>query len=262
MPFMKILRWSRCCAGPGAALVRVLPGASANLFRVLVPDDCAEPQGFHDLLIEDMSATIVRPASAGDLTELRQHWPPSLLSGMTQHQIDMKTQRRECKRQLGNHCPGRCPHCGTYISSRLSRHVMSFHLILGQQWRCPIPWCSVWKGAAQVCVDHLRLWHYTGSSVKASTLGKCFPSWMVTCSAWITALGTGVSEIAIDVMTKLSDFTHQAFAKACSAAKRGSDSSTESTPPPLGPVTQDCTATHLRPLRVTCDGTDLVTTEY
>ena len=38
-----------------AELVRELPGASKNIVRVLVPDDRAAPQGFHDLLIEDLS---------------------------------------------------------------------------------------------------------------------------------------------------------------------------------------------------------------
>ena len=67
---------------------------------------------------------IVRPASAGDLTELRQHWPPSLLSGKTKRQVDMEAQRRECKCQFGNIRPGRCPHCGTYINTRLSRQEL------------------------------------------------------------------------------------------------------------------------------------------
>ena len=43
------------------------------------------------------------------------------------------------------------------------------------------------------------------------------------------------------------------------------DASTYDIPPSvcdLLATTQDCTANHLRPLRVTCDGTDLVTTEY
>ena len=83
-----------------AALVQMLPGASMNIVRVLVPDDRAAPQGFHDLLIEDLSDTKVLPASAGDLTVMRQHWPPSLLSGMTKRQIDMEAQRRKYKRQF------------------------------------------------------------------------------------------------------------------------------------------------------------------
>ena len=57
-----------------AALVRVLPGHSNNIVRVLIPDDRAVLQGFHDLLINDLSDTKVLPASAGDLTVLRQHW--------------------------------------------------------------------------------------------------------------------------------------------------------------------------------------------
>ena len=103
-----------------AALVRVLPGHSQNIVRVLVPDDRAAPPGFHDLLIDDLSDTKVLPASAGDLTVMRQHWPPSLLSGMTKHQIDMEAQRRECKHQFGNLRPGKCSHCGTYINTSLA----------------------------------------------------------------------------------------------------------------------------------------------
>ena len=37
-------------------------------------------------------------------------------------------------------------------------------------------------------------------------------------------------------MAKLARFTHQASAEACSVAKRGRDSSSESTPTPLGPA--------------------------
>ena len=46
-----------------AALVRVLPGASKNIVRVLVPDDRTALQGFHDLLIEDLADMKVLPAS-------------------------------------------------------------------------------------------------------------------------------------------------------------------------------------------------------
>ena len=52
-----------------APVVRVLPGGFRNIVRVLVPDDRAEPRGFHDLLIENfsgMEACYVRPTSAGD----------------------------------------------------------------------------------------------------------------------------------------------------------------------------------------------------
>ena len=118
-----------------------------------------------------------------------QHWLPSPLSGMTKRQVDMETQRWECTCQFGSLHPGKCPHCGTYINSSMSRHVMIFHLDLGQLWRCPIPWFSVWKGTAQDCVDHLYLQHHAGSSVNSSTMGKCFPLWTETHSAWSAELG-------------------------------------------------------------------------
>ena len=69
-----------------AVLVRVLPGDCPNIVRVLVPDDRAVLRGFHDLLLEDLLSTEachVRPASAADLTKLKQQWLSSLLTGMT-----------------------------------------------------------------------------------------------------------------------------------------------------------------------------------
>ena len=245
-------------------LVWVLTGASPNIVRVLVPDDRTEPRAFHDLLIEDLSATKVWSASAGDLTVLRQHRSPSLLSGMTKIQVDMESLHRDCKRKFGSGRPGDCPHCGMHINTSLSRHVMNFHLALGQLWGCPIPWCSVWKGTAQDCVDHLRRRHLTevDSSVVASTLVKCFLPWTVTGSAWAAALGAKMSGMTTDVMlfsqhsaqfvhryrvftdnllhqslhgyfmAKLTGFTHQASAEARSVAKRGRESRVESTPTP------------------------------
>ena len=124
-----------------AALVRGLPGHSKNIVRVLVPDDRAAPRGFHDPLIDDLSDTKVLPASAGDFTVLRQHWPPSLLSGMTKHQIEMEAQRRECKHQFGNIRPGQCPHCGTYINTSLPRHELLSGF--GSAVVVPDSWCFV-----------------------------------------------------------------------------------------------------------------------
>ena len=123
-------------------------------------------------------------------------------------------------------------------------------------------------------MDHLHLRHHAGSFVKASTLGKCFPPWTVTRSAWAAVLGARVSGIATDVMlfsqhgarlvhryrvladsvpyqslrglfmTKFSAFTHQTSAVARSVAKCGRDSESppltlllaQTPPTPLGPA--------------------------
>ena len=69
-----------------------------------------------------------------------------------------------------------------------------------QLWQCLVPWCSIWKGTAQDCVDHVRLRHQGGLSVKASTLGKCFPPWTVARKAWNDTLKPSVSGIATDNM--------------------------------------------------------------
>ena len=77
---------------------------------------------------------------------------------------------------------------------------MMYHLDMGQMWQCPGPWCSIWKGTTQDCIDHLRLRHRAGLSVKASTLGKCFLPWTVERMAWSAALRPTVSGITTDVM--------------------------------------------------------------
>ena len=77
---------------------------------------------------------------------------------------------------------------------------MDFHLELGELWRCPVEWCSIWKGTTQDCMDHLRISHHADPSMELSTLGRYFPPWTVTRAAWNAALRPSVSGIATDVM--------------------------------------------------------------
>ena len=59
-----------------------------------------------------------------------------------------------------------CPQCGAYVNANMAQHVMDFHLTLGQLWRYPVEWCSVWKGTVHKCMDHLRARHNADSSVE------------------------------------------------------------------------------------------------
>ena len=43
--------------------------------------------------------------------------------------------------------PAACEFCGTMIRCDMYRHVACCHLELAQLWRCPVSWCTVWKGA-------------------------------------------------------------------------------------------------------------------
>ena len=63
------------------------------------------------------------------------------------------------------------------------RHVARFHLNLAQLWRCPVSWCTMWKGTPQDCMDHIRGAHdvpwrlsrpaWRSTSLHGQLRGKC-----------------------------------------------------------------------------------------
>ena len=75
------------------------------------------------------------------------------------------------------------------------RHVSNFHLELGQLWRCPVLWCTVWKGTPQDCMDHVRGAHDVPPDVKSTSLDRFFPP----CHIWVDALRPCHSGISTDV---------------------------------------------------------------
>ena len=101
--------------------------------------------------------------------------PSSLFADMNKCQVGMESLCQECKREFDSEFGGTCPHCGIHVMANLSRHIIDFHLELGQLWRCPVEWCLVWKGTAQECMDHLPVRHQTDTSVKIKTLDQYFP---------------------------------------------------------------------------------------
>ena len=72
--------------------------------------------------------------------------------------------------------PGDCSHCGKWIKCDMYRHVATYHLDLGQLWRCPVSWCTLWKGTPQDCMDHVRGAHDVPSDIKSASLERFFPS--------------------------------------------------------------------------------------
>ena len=82
----------------------------------------------------------------------------------------------------------------------LGKHIASYHLELAQLWRCPVMWCTVWKGTAQDCIDHMGRVHKVPLSVKAANLAKYFPAWTVTRDQWSKMLMPCVSGVAIDTL--------------------------------------------------------------
>ena len=82
----------------------------------------------------------------------------------------------------------------------LGKHIAFYHLELAQLWRCPVMWCTVWKGTAQDCLDHMRRTHKVPLSVKVANLAKYLPAWTVTRDQWADMLMPSISGVAIDAL--------------------------------------------------------------
>ena len=138
--------------------------------------------------------------SLSELDYLHRTWPRAIFAFMTRYQQDLELKRKECKERFGCTQSGNCNHCGKYIQMDLGKHIAFYHLELAQLWRCPVMWCTVWKGTAQDCIDHMRRTHTLPLSVKAANLAKYFPAWTVTRDQWSKMLMPCVSGVAIDTL--------------------------------------------------------------
>ena len=92
-------------------------------------------------------------------------------------------------------------YCGKWIKYDIYRHVSTFHLDLGQLWRCLMSWCTVWKGTPHDCMDHVRGAHDVPSDVKSSILvGRFFSPWTVRPQICADALKPCHSGLSTDVL--------------------------------------------------------------
>ena len=86
---------------------------------------------------------------------------------------------------------------GLALHSPRTAHI---HCTLAQLWRCPAMWCTVWKGTAQDCIDHMWRSHKVPLSVKAANLARFFPPWTVTREPWVGMMMPSISGVAIDTL--------------------------------------------------------------
>ena len=184
---------------PDAAAVKVMSVWDSLCIRVVTLDDHVAC-GHHEILLHDMGDEELPFVSLSELDYLRRIWPRAVFAFMTQYQQDLEHKRKECKERVGCTQSGNCTHCGKYIQMDLGKHISLYHLELVQLWRCPVMWCTVWKGTAQDCIDHMRCIHKVPLSVKAANLAKYFPAWTVTRDQWSKMLMPCVSGVAIDTL--------------------------------------------------------------
>ena len=123
----------------------MMPGQFSNELQLMIPDLGIAPEGFHDIVIEDLAATPTwrsRRLLPGDVTSLRWRWPKVLFRTMRKRLMEMEQLRRDCcdrpDWEFHHSEPGHCSLCQEYVAPALDRHMMNVHLELGQLWRCPV----------------------------------------------------------------------------------------------------------------------------
>ena len=139
---------------------RVLQGRDAQSIRVLVP----ELHHFHDVTIVDMGDLPESHVSMPELSDLMHKWPPAVINHMMWRQRELEEMRKAAKVKYRQSHPSPCTFCGTLIRCDMYRHVARCHLELAQLWRCPVSWCTVWKGTHQDLMDHIRETNYGGGT--------------------------------------------------------------------------------------------------
>ena len=184
----------------GAAESCVLQGRDVRSVRVLVPDFRGVDQNFHDVAIVDMGEVPELSVSIPELSALSQQWPLAVLSHMGWRQQELEEMRSAAKQRFRQSRPSSCVYCGSLIKCDMYRHVARFHLDLAQLWRCPVSWCTVWKGTPQDCNDHLCGSHNVPWQVKTASLEKFLPPWTFTRKVWSDALSAQHSGISTDVL--------------------------------------------------------------
>ena len=145
---------------------RVLQGRDGRSIRVLIPDCRGLDQNFHDVTVVDMGDLPESHVSLKELSELTHKWPPAVINHMRWRQRELEEMRKAAKVQYRKKQPAPCEFCGTLIRCDMYRHVARCNLDLAQLWRCPVSWCTVWKGTPHDLMDHVRGAHNVPGEVQ------------------------------------------------------------------------------------------------
>ena len=168
--------------------------------RFLVPDSRGVDQNFRDVTIVDMGAVPETKVSHTDLSLLCDKWPQGIFKHMSWRQQDLEIMHKDAKKRFHQTRPSPCRYCGKVIWCDMYWHMAKFHLDLAQLWRCPVSWCTMWKGTPQDCMDHLRGAHFVPWIAKTANIEKFIPPWTLRREMWIDSLRAEHSGILTDIM--------------------------------------------------------------
>ena len=128
---------------PDAAVVKVLlgktPAVCAPWFRIHVcstGDFTMSPSSIWRTCRHRISLMPTSPCF-GD-SGRRPSWKV-----LTWMQSELDRMQTQSKRRYKSTPAVKCSFCGKWIKNDMHRHVVMFHLDLGQLWRCPVSWCTV-----------------------------------------------------------------------------------------------------------------------
>ena len=133
-----------------AAMSRIMSARDCRGVRFVVPDVRLVDRGFHDVTVIDMEDDREPTVVLKDMTRLRELWPVEVFEHMRCHQQDLERLRKSAKKDYVQTRPMPCRFCGKVIRVDMYRHVARLHLDLVQLWRCPIAWCTTWKGPPRI----------------------------------------------------------------------------------------------------------------
>ena len=158
-----------------AAVSCIMAGRDSRSVRFVVPDGRIVDRGYHDVTVVDMEEEREPMVVLSDMTRLRELWPVEVFDHMKWYQQDLELLRKSAKKDYQQTRPMPCRFRGKVIRVDMYRHVARLHLDLVQLWRCPIAWCTTWKGSPQDCLEHVRSGHDAPWVSKTASIEKYAP---------------------------------------------------------------------------------------
>ena len=181
-----------------AAVSCFLAGRDSRSVRFVVPDGHVVDRGYHDVTVVDMEDEREPMVVMKDMTRLRELWPVEVFDHMKWYQQDLEL--KSAKKEYSQTQPMPCRFCGKVIRVDMYHHVARLHLDLVQLWRCPIAWCTTWKGSPQDCLEHVRSDHDAPWVSKTASIEKYAPPWTVRRELWTDSLRIEHSGISTDML--------------------------------------------------------------
>ena len=166
----------------------------------MVPDGRVVDRGYHDITVVDMEEEREPMVVMNDMMRLRELWPEEVFDHMKWYQQDLELLRKTARKEYSQTRPMPCRFCGKVIRVDMYRHVARLHLDLVQLWRCPIAWCTTWKGLPQDCLEHVRSGHDAPWVSKTASIEKYAPPWTVRRQLWTDSLRIEHSGISTDML--------------------------------------------------------------